>query len=70
MTRTDQAKLIVHRHVAGINDKETATEQIVVLLASDWRGVGPETVIFDLALDLLRAEARAAAAERRQRAGT
>ena len=69
MTRIQQATIIANRYLAGVNDRETSEQIVRMLFEQDWHDVEPARIVLDLALELVRAEARAVAAERRQRAG-
>ena len=61
MTRLDQLKLIANRVAAGAVDRDTAEQQVAVLLSAEWRDVRPERLVLDLATALLKAESQASA---------
>lgn len=69
MTRTESILIVANRLAAGAVDADVAEQQIGLMKSQDWKAVGWERIVLDLALHAVRAEARAAAAERRQRTG-
>lgn len=68
MTRAAQVLIVASRYLAGAADRDVAEQQLSILLATDWK-VPTEQVLLEVAMEWVRAEARAVAAERRYRTG-